>query len=190
MALRVDGRVHPSRDRIFPKGVLSGLRKEHRAGRLRLYELVEWRTFGFVFRTADLALSRGRVAALDGSLLTAGLPGVTPARESAGWAEWVHGDTTVRVFPHSDRHPFGNEKCCTFASCYPSAPKAWIGRGAMRERRRRRTLPSSGKGLSSRRVAFESLVIGEFASRLSQARPCGGSNHQAEEGSATRVRRG
>lgn len=117
-----------------------------------------------MFRTADPALSRGRVAPLDGSLLAERPPGDTPARESAGWAEWVNGDMTVRVFPHSDRHPFGNEKCCTFASCYPSAPKAWIGRGAKRERRRRRTLLPSGRALlRERRSSRSSLQNSRYA---------------------------
>lgn len=49
MALRVDGRVHPSRGCISPEW-------GSREGCLKLYELVEGRTSGSVFRTADPAL--------------------------------------------------------------------------------------------------------------------------------------
>lgn len=62
--------------------------------------------------------------------------------------------------PHSDRHPSGNEKCCSLAFCYPSAPKAWIGRGAQRGRRRRRSLvPSSGRNRAPSRSSFTELAV-------------------------------
>jgi len=48
----------------------------------------------------------------------------SPSRERAGWVEWANGDLAARVHPHPDRHPFGNEKCCSLAFCSPSPAKA------------------------------------------------------------------
>jgi len=89
------------------------------------------------------------------------------------------------VSPHSDRHPSGNEKCCSLAFCYPSAPKAWIGRGAQRGQRRRGSVVSFG-----RKQTPEPLVITELAVCPAKILSPGGSRRRTERRAPARVRRG
>jgi len=130
MALRVDGRAHPSRGRSFVR---------------RLYELVEARTSGFVSRTARSGsltrTDRARAGSSSrGTLLAERLFGISSARESAEWAEWetVNDRSSVSAFGSS---PIRQREVLLARVLLPLRAKSVDRKGSKRGRRRRGIAP-------------------------------------------------
>lgn len=105
MALRVDGRGHPSRGRFFARD--SSSLQQGRARRTRIRKAP--RSHGNPCSESDLLqelTARASAERPDGQI--------------------VHGGPRVSA---RSRQPSSNEKCCSLTSCHLSAPGARIGRG-------------------------------------------------------------